>query len=292
MPWGQIGEKPQGDAGAALLHAGLLDHSDERVRLAALNALGQLDLSVFSTKQMLERTSADHEPSAKVRSRIEELLDTRFASLTSENMAEVRPVLNHKEPKIILIGLGIVIRKKEGSVLVPRPRPPVLVNHSDNKVSEEALKALGVLGPEARSGLPALLDAFKGVAKERRSSFALLLVAIDPKDQKVREAVLPGLIDGLGDRTTRPAIYKALVAIGQPAVDAIFDKFKTVSYVGRDNATYRMYLFRALLSLAPSCKSKDNYDKLKEIRAKELQKGYEDSRTAAGRALAAIDPAR
>ena len=292
---GQIGEKPK-ETLTALLQA-VLTHSDEAVRLAALNALNQLDLSVFSTSQMLERTSIDHETSPKVRLRIAQLMDVRFASLKSENMAEVRPVLKHKDPKIILIGLGLVIRKKEGAVLVPDLAG--LVNHSDDKVSDEALKALGVLGPEARSGLEALLKAFRGVARERQLKFALFVAVLEPKNQKVREAVLPALIDGLhparlGARgqTAREAILKALVAIGQPAVEAIFDKFGTISYVGRDNATHRKHLFMALQGLAADCKSKDNYDKLKEVRAKEQQKGYEDSRAAAGRALAAMDPAR
>ena len=67
----------------------------------------RLDLSVFTTARMLEQLSPDREASQKVRIKIAQQLDIRLAMLKTTEMIELRPVLQHKDTKIVLVGLII-----------------------------------------------------------------------------------------------------------------------------------------------------------------------------------------
>ena len=289
---GRIGSKEKQTL-AALLRV-VQSQAPERVRLASLDALNRLDPSAFSIIQMLERTAPGKEANEKVLLRIKQLLDARLESLKTDEMIELQPVLRYKDAGVIEVGLNLVIRKKNVAGLVPDLVE--LVKHKEDKVSDKALRALEFVGPDAKASVPTLIAALKEIDKERRCRLAVLLAAVEPKGDMVRQAVLVPLIEGLhpsrivvrGEQMQQP-IHKALRAIGQPAVDAIFTTFKTFKYRGKEEGAYRKNLFQALESLAPELKSKANHDTLKQLHRKELRE-YQATKEAAVKALTAMDP--
>jgi S1-C subfamily serine protease len=295
---GQIGGRGK-ETLDALLRV-VLSGAQEDARLAALDALAALDLSVLSTGKMLERIDPEADPSPKVRLRVAHWLDVRLGTLKSDQLAELRPLLRHKDPKIVGIGLRYIVRRKQGAVLIADL--VALVQHADVKVCKLSLTALAALGEDAKAAVPGLLRAFDAVAgqpggRERQVRLAVVLVGVSKADEKVQEKALPLLVASLhpdhlavgGENLHRP-IHKALVSVGQPAVDAIFKGFEEFgSRKGRDNSTHRTNLYLALEGLAGACKSKENAARLKPLWVKE-GRGYEDTRNAAARALRAMDP--
>jgi hypothetical protein len=133
------------------------------------------------------------------------------------------------------------------------------------------------------------------VRPAQRPLVAITLLSIDRKDAKVTEAAVPALLEGLRPRIAEqspvsiPLIHKALEVVGQPAVDAIFKVFDSISYQGGESATYRQNLFDALATLGPACKSQPNYDQVKLLYKKEGNK-YKSVSNAAVKAVREMDP--
>jgi HEAT repeat protein len=290
---GRIGTKEK-DTLDALLHA-VLENPAEEVRLAALDALNRLDLSVFSTREMITRTDRNVETSPKVRVAIARLIDERMAVLKPEQMAEVLPLLQHKDPVIVLIGLNVILKKKEGAEAVAGDLIG-LVKHNDAKVFDRTVEAFQTLGTAAKTAAPGLLAALKDVPRARRPHVGLILASIDGKNEKVHQEALPALIEGLHPHWVkthglgmRQRIQKALVAVGQPAVSAIFTALEKISSRGLENTQHRQNLYLVLVALGPDCKSAANYEKLRQLRKADLS-GYEETVKLAQRALKAMDP--
>src|SRR5207249_1997469 len=96
------------------------------------------------------------------------LLDERFARLNPEDMKEIKPLLQHKDPAVILAGLDLILRKKGAAGA--EAELAELVKHPDRKMSGKAVAVLVDLGSVARPALPVLLAAIKQVSPERRPS--------------------------------------------------------------------------------------------------------------------------
>ncbi len=292
---GNIGEK-QEDAVKALV-ALVCSQAADKVRMAALQAVTKLDLSAVLTEPMTRLLT--EERNAELRKALAQQMDERLAALKPEQMAEVGPVLRHKQPAIALAGLRVVLNKK--SVAGIEQDMAYLAKHDDAGVALKAMDALWTLGPAARSAVPPLLAVLPDVPRARRLDVALA-TAVGASDPKVAEAVLPPLLDGLQPDViqqrgegTRTRIHAALAMAGQPAVEAIFKTFEKIPYrgkekLGKDKINYRKNLFLALEALGPTCKSQENYDYVKGLRAEELANRYEDVQAAAGKALKAMDP--
>jgi S1-C subfamily serine protease len=286
-----IGDKRK-EAGAALVSL-IASPQDEKIRMAALEALEALDLAAFPTSQMLEYSITDK--SQRMREAITKRLGTRLAALKPEQMTEFVPLFRHKEPAIVLAGLKLVLMKKRDAAPLSAELAG-LVEHSDAKVRRMAIEALQAVGPAAKAAVPSLLKTLKEVPESQRLDVAVTLGAIESMEDKVVEAVLPPLLAGLHPRVrksgapTTAQINKVLAAIGQPAVEAIFKLFGTLPYRGRDNIDHRQNLFVALEALGPGCKSKENYERVKSLRDREKREGYKNVLAAAQRALKEMDP--
>jgi HEAT repeat protein/S1-C subfamily serine protease len=287
---GNIGEKKEGVLKALV---GLVcSRAAEKVRVAALEAVTKLDLSAFSTGQMLRLLT--EEKNGTVGKAVAQRLGERLAELKPEQMADVRPLLQHTDPDYPLLALRVILNKKSAAGV--EQDVAYLARHADAQVAARAMDTLRALGPAARTAVPSLLAVLSDVPRERRLDVALA-ATVGADDPKVAEAVLPPLLEGLRPGAIkergeggRSRIHAALVAAGQPAVEAIFKTFETISYRGADNIDYRQNLFLALRALGPSCRSADNHQRLKRLRDKEVTLKYTAVIGAAQQALAAMDP--
>jgi hypothetical protein len=285
---GTIGKKKE-DAVKALV-ALVCSRAADKVRMAALQAVTKLDLSAVLTEPMTRLLT--EERNAELRKALAQQMDERLAVLKPEQMAELRPLLQHKQPSIVLAGLKVVLNKK--SVVGIEQDLAYLAKHDDAGVAVKAMNALWTLGPAARPAVPALLAVFPDVPRARRLDVALA-AAVGANDPKVAEAILPTLLEGLQVATIkergegiRSRIHTALVTTGQPAVETIFKIFEKNDYRGADKINYRKHLFMALDALGPTCKSQENYDFVKDLLSKERR--YPDVQAAAGKALKPMEP--
>jgi S1-C subfamily serine protease/HEAT repeat protein len=282
---------PQAAAAVPALSRALQTSKDDNLLMfsaAALGTIGEKKQSVL--KALCDLVNA---PAAeKVRKAAVEALAKLLVGLQAEQIAEVRPLLQHKEPRIVLLGLNVVLDKKSAAGI--EQDLAYLAKHDDAGVAVKAMDALWTLGSAARPAVPSLLAVLPAVPRARRLDVALA-AAVGANDSKVAEAILPTLLEGLQVATikergegTRSRIHTALVTAGQPAVDAIFKIFETIDYRGADKINYRKHLFMALEALGPTCKSRENYDLVKDLHSKERR--YPDVQAAAGKALKAMEP--
>lgn len=293
---GRIGDRSQTTLQALVRHA--RTHPAEVIRLECLNAVARLDLSAFTTGQMLERLTQNNEKSPQIRKRIEELLSNRLAALKgSEMKQELQPLLVHPQPGIALIGIGHVTRRKDGDGTAELvPDLVRLLKHDNLDVAAQSLTALHVVGSASKAGVPEMLKLLPDVSKERKPDVAYLIGLLDPKNPKAQEAVLPILVDAMQvDRLRRrlvahEQIQKVFVAMGQPAVEAIFKRLDTLMKNDTESTDHRRNLYFALQQLGPDCRSADNYDRLKGLRDRDPRLRIKNDPTAiaAGKALAAM----
>ena len=189
---------------------------------------------------------------------------------------------------------------------------------SDNQSRKIALQAVARIGPDAKKALPAILNSLKNASnfslalyeadlaiqaigkesipevlylfndlpKDKKLNLVGLLLKLDNKNQKIIETVLPLLLTELNT----DAVSNYLIKIGQPSVDAIFAKIKTMEYRGKENILYRKKLFNTIILLGPTCKSKYNYETMKFLRERENQEMYTDVQEAAWKALNSMKP--
>lgn len=286
----QMGNKAK--EGCAALVSLIQSHPEEKLRLEALAALEAIDLSAFPTNQMLECSLTDKSP--RIRELLAKRIGTRLAELKPEQMSEFIPLFRHKEPAIVEAGLKIVLMKKRDAGPIAGELAN-LTKHPEARIRRMAFEILQAVGPAGKEAVPSLLAMHKEAAEAERLPLAVLLGSIAAKDGKIVEVVLPDLLAGLHPRGRKPGaptltqINKVLVAIGQPAVDAIFKRFETLSYRGKDNIDYREELFKTLAGLGPGCRSQDNYRQVKLLRDKEKSQGYPKVLAAVSRALKAMD---
>jgi hypothetical protein len=294
--------------GVALPVAVLLRHESAPVRgaaLAALTALGPAARKALPnlSQLLLDRSTAETDPA--VRQALARLLEARFNALTAEEMTELLPWLRHKDPRIVLVGLKVVQARKEEAAGMAMEVAPLL-QHEDEEVRDAALRALKTLGPVARKALPKLFEVLGKTPRYQRTSLALLVAGIvDARDAAGVQPLVPILLDGLHPEAlrtqgeeTEAQINAVLVKIGQPAVEGIFTVLGEILKLespGKDNINYRKTLYYALAGLGPSCKSIENFKRVKMLRDKEPKnsKGkpfYEDVVEAAQTAYGAMDP--
>jgi succinate dehydrogenase flavin-adding protein (antitoxin of CptAB toxin-antitoxin module) len=279
--------------------AALLEHDDAAVRgaaAAALEALGPAASKALPglTRLLLDRRAAEKDPA--VRKALAGLLDTRLAALKPEEMTELRPLLRHKDPALVQVGLKIVGERK-GDAATVADEVAALLEHDDGGVRKAALADLEALGPAARKALPRLYEILDNTPKHERTSLALTASRIvDFKDAESMRRLVPHLVAGLHPASlqnkgwkTEAAIDEVLLKIGQPAVEAIFAVLNPETR-GKDEINYRKNLYDALAGLGPRCRSEDNYQRLRELRNREIAKKYTDVIEAAGRAVAAMAP--
>jgi HEAT repeat protein len=286
---------PQAAAAIPTLTRALQTTKDDNLLQYAAQALGSIgDTSEPVVKVLLDLVAAQR--TGKVRTAVVEALARLAGGLKPDQMTRLRPLLRHADADVSRLALGAILEKKTAAGV--ESDVAELVKQGDAELAARAMEVLKALGDAARPAVPALVAALPEVPADRRVDAALLLVSIDARQDKVAEAVLPIFLDGLrpstredrGAAIRRTRITKALQAMGQPAVEAIFKAFDAVSYSGRESSDHRKNLFVVLAQLGPTCKSQENLNRLKPIRDKELKQGYKDVIGAAQKAVAAMDP--
>jgi hypothetical protein len=286
---------PQAAAAIRSLTRALQTSKDDHVLGYSAQALGNIgDSSEPVLKALLDLALVQR--SGKVRPAVIEALGRLAGGLKPGQMARLRPLLRHRDPEVVRLALGAILEKKLATGV--EPDVAELVKHADAELAARAVEVLKALGDAARPAMPALAAALPEVPAERRVDAALLAVSIDPRQDKVAAAVLPIFLEGLrpaakedrGAGVRRTRVTRALQALGQPAVEAIFKPFETISYSGRESSEHRKNLFQVLVLLGPTCKSEENVSRAKVIRDKELRQGYTDVIGAAQKAVAALDP--
>jgi hypothetical protein len=277
----------------------LLQHDDAAVRGAAAAALEALGPAAAKAVPGLSRLLFDRwaaEKNAAVREALMRLLEARLAMLGPAEMNELLPLLRHPDPAVIRKGLKVVQDRKEEAAAVSA-EVGALLRHDDAAVRGAALAALAAVGPAAGKALPGMFEVLDQTPKSERTPLALTVAAIiDVKDGKSVERLLPVLVDGLRPESLRrhgarseAQINGALRRMGQPAVDRIL-AILDPNTRGIEEINYRKNLYNALAGLGPQCRSKDNHEKLKDLRDQELTKKYPDVIAAAGRAVGAMAP--
>ncbi len=298
-----VQDRKEEAAGVAAEVADLLRHDDAAVRgaaVAALEALGPAASKALPglSRLLLNRRRAETDPG--IRQALAGLLEARLARLKPEEMTELLPLLGHKDPEIVQVGLRIVRDRKEDAAGVAAEVAAVL-EHDDAALRGAAVSALESLGPAAQKALPKLFEILKEMPKYQRTSLAFTVSRIvDFKDSENVQRLVPFLVESLHPESLRDQgeknetrINDVLRKIGQPAVDGIFsvlDAGLKLEIAGVDNVNYRKNLYIALAGLAPRCRSKDNYDELMGLEKREQKKKYPDVIAAARRALAAMNP--
>lgn len=153
------------------------------------------------------------------------------------------------------------------------------------------LKAVKPWRPKAKEALPELLKLLPTLQGNDKTELAMLLAAIDPKDNKVAEAIGPILVGALRpehpDDKPNKAILEAIAAIGQPVVDEIFKALEKAGDIGVKNADHRKALFVALQRLGREAYSEENAKRLQRYWTKER---YRDVQAEAARALKEMTP--
>ena len=287
-----IGDKSP-DLGTTLF-ALVKSSQGDKVRLDALGAIDALELFVLSTSQILDLWTTEKSPNIK--SALFARLQNRLGRLKSTEMAELLPLLRHKEPQFIKFGLDVV-RSRKGEAADVAEDLAGLLKHGDEAVRRETRLALQAMGAAAKPALPKLLEVVKEQQKDRREQalVALVSVDIDPKNALAAATIVPVLLEALhprneGQTISKLAVHHAIDRIGQPAVDGIFTVFSTLEYRGKDYINYRKALFECLELLGPSCRSKANYEQMELLRKREVSQGYKDVYQAALKAWKAMEP--
>jgi hypothetical protein len=285
-----IGDK-QPDLTAALLALAKLNPGD-RVRLDALDAIDALDLAGLSISQIVNLRLT--EQSANVKSALDVRLQNRLAQLKVSEMAELVPLLRHTDVAFVKMALDVV-QKRKGEAAAVAEDLAGLLTHEDAAVRNATYLAIQALGPSAKPAMPKLLSVMKELPKEQQPIVALIVVLVDPKDETAAESTMPVLIEALNPRyegrtISTIQVQKAMLLMGQPAVDGIRTAFRTLEYRGKENINHRKALFECLVLLGPACKSKENYEWAEGLRKREGPIGYKDVYDAALRASRAMDP--
>jgi hypothetical protein len=279
--------------------ARLLEHDDAEVRgaaVAALEAMGPAAQKALPRlfPLLLERLAAEKDPA--VRESLSRLFEARLATLKPEQMTKLLPLLQHRDPEIVRLGLKVVRDRKEDAADVAG-EVAKLLEHDDAGVRGAALAALQSLGLAARKALPKVFEILDQTPRRERTSLALATAGlIDFKDRENVKRLVPFLVDGLHPEAlqaqgedTEAAINRVLLKIGQPAVEGIFAALDPNSR-GKDNINFRKNLYNALTGLGPSCRSRAHCEKLRMLRNKEVEKKYRDVIEAAQTAYAAMTP--
>ncbi len=270
----------------------------------ALQALGSATNKALPNLSKLLLDYWVMEKAPAVRQALGELLQSRLALLKPEQMKELLPLLRHKDPDIVVVGLKVVLAKKEAAAEVAA-EVTNLLEHDNAEVRAAALNALKAMGHAASKALPKLFTILDKTPKYERTSFALTIAGIvdvtDAKDAANVDRLVPVLVEGLhpeslriGGEASEAAINQALLKIEQPAVDGIFTRLKEILGMpspGADNVKHRATLYYALAKLGPSCKSKNdnNYKRIHDLWIAEGEKKIKDVIKAAAAAQAAMD---
>jgi WD40 repeat protein len=264
-----------------------LAHAEAKVREEALNVLLRLAPDALEIDALVKLLQKERSP--KIREIAERGLEKRLSELTRETLAPVRGLLRLPDAsRITLLALGVVQRLKgEAAELVPDVVP--LLRSTDDAVRRGALRALEAVGRPAAAAVPELVKLFPTLRGRDplRLQTALTMTTLAPEDARVIGLVLPVLLEALkpGGGADEARIVRSIGAMGEPAVDPVFEAVEKARGSGVDRANQRKALYRALAAIGKPAYSEANYDRLKQLARKEL---YKDVQEAAYRAAAAI----
>ncbi|MGH7169315.1 MAG: hypothetical protein ACRELG_03450, partial [Gemmataceae bacterium] len=295
--------RKQDAAVVAVEVAALLHRDAAEVREAALNALEAIGLAGDKDLPKLSQQLLAHwtrEKDSAVRLALTNLLKSRLSKLKPEKLKEqLLLLLQHKDPEIILVGLKVVRDRKKEAADVAAEIADLLNDNTAKTVREEALATLKTLGPAARKALPKLFEILKNTAKFHRTPLALTVAEmVSAKDAKNVESLVPILLEGLHPnslKVSEAAINRALVKIGQPAVNGIFTVLTEIlSSANPDtlkNFQYRKTLYETLAEVGAKYKSPGNHAFLQRLWKTESKKNRNDKLIKAARAaMDAVDP--
>ncbi len=272
----------------------LLTHSDELVRAKSLDALKQLGLS-FCPIDVMVKCLANEKDKA-IRDGVGQILKEQLDQIGATRMTELKPLLRHKDTAIVILALTTV-RRCKGEAEAVTEDVLALIKHTDTSVRNQAFEGLQAIGPAAKTAIPVLMERLKADRTDNSALIATTLAAVAANDPKVVQEILPHLVNALRPLRSSPdkgsalhlKINKALVLIGQPAVDKIFELFTTIDYKGVDNIDSRTEPIRGLGQLGPSCRSKSNFEQVRRLVNREYREpNFVSVRLAAGKAVKAM----
>ena len=224
------------DAGPALVAA--LADGDARRRSGAALALAQIE-SAFHEAATPVETQLVKETDAKVRAALFTALP-KVGSAPDRCVALLLPGVTNDDEALRHAALNALLSSRPVRAAAV-PKLVALLKDNNPAVRERAARAIGRLGPEAASALPALLAATR--AAGGAPAFADALAHTGP-------AALPALLDTLqkGKPDESAWILKALRGFGAPAVPVLSEALKhpspavraaaagTLGSMGRDAA--------------------------------------------------------
>jgi len=219
------------------------------------------------------------------------------ADLTPEQLVALSPVLRSTKPELIIRCLALLAKNKLPDSVVKETI--LLIRHPSREVASKAIDMLTELHVVNKESVMLLIPLLKELKDKHRLALALNIVRLDNKSKQSVEAVLPVLIRGLCpnpavslDQSMLEKIYAALRQIGEPAIEAIFQRFdkEPYPYKGSISTETRKRLFEALTELGKEHRSQEHWDRLKNLRAREIVTGIPSLIDAAYKACEAMRP--
>jgi serine/threonine protein kinase len=257
------------------------------IRVDALIALDQMESYRPPTSEMMQiAMAANTDPSDVFRDAAWRVLDSRLRHLRSDEMTELKPLLDAKDPKFIVKGLDVVINTRQAggieSTLV------TLLTNEEDIVRDKSLEALQGLGGSAKPALKELLAILKKAPASDLYKISLTIAAIEHKDPDVALEVVPRLLacwrlhkNSDPPEEVRNKIAKTVEAYGQGGVDGIFkyfEAFKEADYKSNVGATFRGAIYQILGEVGSKYPTPRNYKKLEELsRAERLYHSNSDT---------------
>ena len=271
-----------------------LSGEDEDLRKAALEALAAIGPAAKPAAPELAKLLANKAVKPNVRANAAEVLGVIGAQAREASgalldfLAEVRKPPLSEQTGLRLAAVRALGRVGGGEAVVTKLVEEAQKDPS-GQVREEAIRALGHMGPAAKAAVPAL-KAIADVPGDRRVLAAAALVPITGESKPYADVVLQALRDASpANRLNRAAAMDSLELLGPAAKEAVpdlTDALRDKNLLSRsDGTTVRQKAARALGALGPA--AKPAVPKLADL----LKEKDENLKRTVIEALARIGPA-
>jgi hypothetical protein len=269
------------------------DREQRAVRLAALDTVIRLDPSTLSVADLLRlMPQQGSEQNKEVSDLAGALLDKRIEALRANQLAELLPLLKHKDSGLVLKALAAVTNRKQAAGIASE-LAQLASDSGEPSVRAAALDALEASGPSLGTDAKAvggkLLKSFgdKSIPKDEKLKMAFAIATTQPTDSEVAKVILPRLLEELQwrgtehpDEKVREKVVRILEGYGQPAVTEVIKGIENIldgtNPHHSEHANSRRELYAVLARMGKRLKSEENHKEVERLMARERKAGNKD----------------